>query len=160
MWLPSPGREANAAGPLPAFYCLWWPSGSWQLVHEGAIIGRGGKGRWAALSLSLWPCVCTLWLMGYVREISIWLEGRWWTQKCSSVFKFILCRGLPWWLSGRHLPASSGDAGSIPRSGEGWRALEKEMAMLALQYSCLKHPVDRGAWQTTVHGIAKESAKI
>ena len=101
MWLPSPGREANAAGPLPAFYCLWWPSGSWQLVHEGAIIGRGGKGRWAALSLSLWPCVCTLWLMGYVREISIWLEGRWWTQKCSSVFKFILCRGLPWWLSGK-----------------------------------------------------------
>ena len=24
-----------------------------------------------------------------------------------------------------------------------------------LQYSCLKNPVDRGAWQTTVHGVAK-----
>lgn len=75
----------------------------------------------------------------------------------SSLF---FAEGFPGGSVVRHLPASSGDAGSIPRSGEGWRALEKEMAMLALQYSCLKHPVDRGAWQTTVHGIAKESAKI
>ena len=25
-----------------------------------------------------------------------------------------------------------------------------------LQYSCLENPMDRGAWQVTVHGIAKE----
>ena len=24
-----------------------------------------------------------------------------------------------------------------------------------LQYSCLENPMDRGAWQTTVHGVAK-----
>ena len=24
-----------------------------------------------------------------------------------------------------------------------------------LQYSCLENPIDRGAWQTTVHGVAK-----
>ena len=24
-----------------------------------------------------------------------------------------------------------------------------------LQYSCLEKPVDRGAWQATVHGVAK-----
>ena len=24
-----------------------------------------------------------------------------------------------------------------------------------LQYSCLENPVDRGAWQTTVRGVAK-----
>ena len=24
-----------------------------------------------------------------------------------------------------------------------------------LQHSCLENPMDRGAWQTTVHGIAK-----
>jgi len=24
-----------------------------------------------------------------------------------------------------------------------------------LQYSCLKNPMDRGAWQATVHGVAK-----
>ena len=27
--------------------------------------------------------------------------------------------------------------------------------MAPLQYSCLEHPVDRGAWQSTVHGVAK-----
>ena len=24
-----------------------------------------------------------------------------------------------------------------------------------LQYSCLKNPMDRGAWQATAHGVAK-----
>ena len=28
------------------------------------------------------------------------------------------------------------------------------------QYSCLKNPMDRGAWQTAVHGVAKESDMI
>ena len=26
-----------------------------------------------------------------------------------------------------------------------------------LQYSCLGNPMDRGAWKTIVHGVAKES---
>ena len=26
-----------------------------------------------------------------------------------------------------------------------------------LQYSCLGNPMHRGAWQTTVHGVAEES---
>ena len=26
-----------------------------------------------------------------------------------------------------------------------------------LHYSCLENPMDRGAWQATVHGVAKES---
>ena len=29
-----------------------------------------------------------------------------------------------------------------------------------LQYSCLGNPMDRGAWQATVHGVAKESDTI
>ena len=32
--------------------------------------------------------------------------------------------------------------------------LEKEMGF-PLQYSCLENPMDRGAWQATVHGVAK-----
>ena len=49
--------------------------------------------------------------------------------------------------------------------------LEKEMAthssILApwtdgnpLQYSCLKNPMDRGAWQVTVHGAAKSQTRL
>ena len=26
-----------------------------------------------------------------------------------------------------------------------------------MQYSCLENPMERGTWQATVHGVAKES---
>ena len=29
-----------------------------------------------------------------------------------------------------------------------------------LQYSCLKNPMDRGAWQAAVHGVAKSRARL
>ena len=29
-----------------------------------------------------------------------------------------------------------------------------------LQYSCLENPMDRGAWQATVHGVAKSQARL
>jgi len=28
------------------------------------------------------------------------------------------------------------------------------------QYSCLENPMDRGAWRTTVHGVAKSQTKL
>ena len=30
----------------------------------------------------------------------------------------------------------------------------------SLQYSCLENPVDRGAWQATVHGVAKSWTQL
>ena len=54
----------------------------------------------------------------------------------------------------RNLPANAGDtreAGSIP-------GLERSPGVgngNPLQYSCLEHPMDRGAWQATVHGSTK-----
>ena len=53
----------------------------------------------------------------------------------------------------KNLPANAGDVDSVPGSG---RSPGQENGN-PLQYSCLGNPVDRGAWQTTVHGIAKES---
>ena len=29
-----------------------------------------------------------------------------------------------------------------------------------LQYSCLENPMDRGAWQATVHGVAKSRTRL
>ena len=29
-----------------------------------------------------------------------------------------------------------------------------------LQYSCLENPMDRGAWQSTVHGVAKSWTRL
>ena len=44
-----------------------------------------------------------------------------------------------------------GDLSSIPGSGRSLR----EGNGYPLQYSCLENPMDRRAWQATVHGIAK-----
>ena len=51
-------------------------------------------------------------------------------------------------------PANAGDvrdAGLIPRSGRS----PGERNGNPLQYSCLENPMDRGAWQATVHGVAR-----
>ena len=46
--------------------------------------------------------------------------------------------------------ANAGDTGLIPGSG---RSPEEENGN-PLQYSCLGNPMDRGAWQATVHRVA------
>ena len=50
-------------------------------------------------------------------------------------------------------PANAGDVGLIPGLG---RPLGKGNGNPP-QYSCLGNPMDRGAWQATVHEVAKES---
>ena len=50
--------------------------------------------------------------------------------------------GLPWWLSGKNLPAHSEDAGSIPRMGRSPGGGNGN----TLQYSCLGNAMDGGAW--------------
>ena len=30
----------------------------------------------------------------------------------------------------------------------------------SLQYSCLENPIDRGAWQATVHGVTKSQTRL
>ena len=43
------------------------------------------------------------------------------------------------------------DTGSVPGSGRS----NGEGHGSPLQYSCLENPMDRGAWQATVHRVAK-----
>ena len=54
----------------------------------------------------------------------------------------------------KNQPANAGDGGDMvlipgsersPREGNG----------NSLQYSCLDNPMDRGAWQSTVHGLKR-----
>ena len=51
----------------------------------------------------------------------------------------------------KNLPANAGDTGSDPGSG---RSPGEGNGNL-IQYSCLGNPMDRGAWQATVHGATK-----
>ena len=59
--------------------------------------------------------------------------------------------GLPGGAEVKNLPASAGDVGSIPGSGKPPRVGNSN----SLQYSCLENPMDREAWQATVHGVAE-----
>ena len=74
-------------------------------------------------------------------------------------FLFVLRQGI-WWLSYyfmgfpdgsvvKNPPANAGDMGSIPGSGRS----PGEGNGNQLQYSCLRNPMDKGAWQATVHSV-------
>ena len=53
----------------------------------------------------------------------------------------------------KNLPANAGDTGSIPGSGKiPWRRKGQPIPVFLPGNS-----IDRGAWQATVYGVAKES---
>ena len=56
----------------------------------------------------------------------------------------------------KNLPANVGDTGSIPGSGRSPGGGNDN----PFQYSCLKNLMDRGAWQATVHGVAKSQTQL
>ena len=62
-------------------------------------------------------------------------------------------------LVAKNLPANAGDIGDVvlilgsgrsPAEGNG----------NPLQYSCLGNPMDRGAWQAKVYGVAKSRTRL
>ena len=59
--------------------------------------------------------------------------------------------GFPGGPVGKQPARDVGDAGSIPGCGRS----PGEGNGNPLQYSCLKNPMDRGAWLATVHQVAK-----
>ena len=60
---------------------------------------------------------------------------------------------LPWWLG---YACNAGDLGSLsglgrsPGGGNDY----------PLQYSCLENSMDKGTWQSTVHGVAKSRVQL
>ena len=52
--------------------------------------------------------------------------------------------------------ANAGDTGSIPGSGRSPGGGSGN----PLQYSCLENPTDGGAWQATVHRVAKSQTRL
>ena len=54
---------------------------------------------------------------------------------------------------GKESPCNVRDSGSISGSGR----FPGEGNGKPLKYSCLSNPMDRGAWQTAVCGVPKES---
>ena len=59
--------------------------------------------------------------------------------------------GFPGGSNCKESASNARDLGSIPGSGR----FPEEVNGYPLQYSCLENPMDRGAWQAAVHGVAE-----
>ena len=79
-------------------------------------------------------------------------------RKWSGVYLQVLlcCQGFPSGSDGKETACNAGDLGLIPGSG---RPPGEENGN-PLQYSCLENPMVRGAWQSTVHGVAKSRTRL
>ena len=64
--------------------------------------------------------------------------------------------GFPGGSDGKESACNVGDLGSIPRLGRS----PGEGNGNPLQYSCLENSMDRGFWQATVHGVAKNQTQL
>ena len=63
-----------------------------------------------------------------------------------------LSMGFPGGSDGKESACNAGDLGLGKSPGEGHGN--------PLQYSCLENPLDRGAWQATVHGVARSQTQL
>ena len=74
----------------------------------------------------------------------------------------MLSYGLHWWVSGKEsvcnvgATGDTGDTGTVPGLGRSPGGDHGN----PLQYSCLENPIDRGAWWTTVHRVAKSQTQL
>ena len=72
---------------------------------------------------------------------------------------FLLSYKFPGGASGKEPACNAGDirdAGLIPGSGR----YPGRGHGTPLQYSCLENPMDRGAWQATVHRVTKNQTLL
>ena len=74
-------------------------------------------------------------------------------QSCPDFNEDLEIGGLTGWLSGTRIHLPSERRGFDPWSERSPGEVNGNL----LLYSCLENPMDRGAWQATVHGVAKQS---
>ena len=76
------------------------------------------------------------------------------TCKNMCIYINLYTHGLPWWLSGKESACSAGETGDMgltPGSGRSPGGGHGN----TFHSSCLRNPMDRGAWWATVHRVAK-----
>ena len=91
--------------------------------------------RWASLVAQLVKNLLAVW--------ETWVRSLGWEDP--------LEKGFPHSLVSIESACNAGDPGSIPGLGRS----PGEGNGNPVQYSCLENPMDRGAWQATVHGVAR-----
>ena len=93
-----------------------------------------------------------------------WAEENWKQSKLTTRIRHLSSWTTIWyvhlWASQvapgvKNPPANAGDAWEMEIRPLGQEGSPGGGPSNPLQYSCLENPIDRGAWQATVHGVAK-----
>ena len=64
--------------------------------------------------------------------------------------------GLPWWLSSTESACKAGATGDVGSISDPWAGnIPWRRAWQPTSYSYVENPMDRGAWQATVHRVIK-----
>ena len=71
-----------------------------------------------------------------------------WTN---GLYRHVTKLGFPGGSLAKNPPANAGDVGLLSELGRSHGEGNSD----SLQYSCLENPMDRGAWQATVHGVTR-----
>ena len=93
--------------------------------------------------------------MGFIVNTKMWSGKPWGKAFFGSMFGVFLWGGSVV-ARRKAFACNAGDLGSFPGSGRS----SGEGNGNPLQYSCLENPLDREAWQATVHGIAKSQTRL
>ena len=91
-----------------------------------------------------------------VPEAGWWARGLWYAHCQRRKEGGVEGAGLALWFEWQHKARDIKDTGSIP----GYGRSHGEGNANSLQYSCLGNPMDRGAWQATVHGVTKSQTRL
>ena len=139
---------------------------------EGVGAGREGDDRgWDG-----WMASPTRWTWVWVNSGSWWWTGRpgvlqfmgsqgvrhdWATELDWRKDKWVFLvaqpvKNPPVWMDSLHKESNVEDLGLIP----GLRLSSREGNGYPLQYSSLENSMDRGAWQTTIHGVEENWTRL
>ena len=102
---------------------------------------------------------CALIWLGQKKELNLkplesWQGNNYHPSLTSAMTSGFKCKGFPGCSDSKESSCNAGNLGSIPGLGRS----PGEGNCYSLQYSGLENSMDRGAWQVTVHGVAKSQA--
>ena len=120
---------------------------SWRLSFRGS---HNNSFRWITAPVVFWNSELGLTHTAWIHEGTVGFH----VEICDISKMLALARDAQ--MAVKNLPANAGDAGSIPGLGRS----PGEGNGNPLQYSCLKNLMDREAWWTTVHGVAKSWTRL
>ena len=135
----------NAALNPVQLWCivLWWPGESKRRHGHRCRVE-------VCLCLSSAPCPWESCLSSPSPHTN--LEAAHSSQSCRITLRECTWKGLPWWLSSKEPTA-------IQETQEmALQSLRQGGSGNPLQHPCLENPMDRGAWQATVHSVAQSQS--